>query len=58
MSRLYTDKDGESTNNTRKSTVVNAAVNKMMERQKAARENSQRILDYYTNRQQGLDGRQ
>lgn len=53
MDRLYADMGGKQTDNTRKNVATNAAVNKMIERQIATCENSQRILDYYKNGQKG-----
>ena len=53
MDRLYADMSGKQTDNTRQNVATNAAVDKMIERQRAARENSQQILDYYKNGQKG-----
>lgn len=49
MNRLYADMNEKQTDNAER----NVAVNKMIERQRATRENSQRILDYYKNGQKG-----
>lgn len=50
MNKMYADRNGKQTD-TKESVAVNQA-RKLIERQKAAKEKSAHIIDYYTNGQQ------
>ena len=53
MNKPYTDNYRKPIESTGKSTEANEAVRKMMERQRATRENSEQIINYYKNGQRG-----
>ena len=50
MNKLYADRNGKRTDNKESAAVRQAR--KLIEREKAAKERSSQIIDYYTNGQQ------
>ena len=53
MNKTYTDSNRKPIESTGKSTAANDVVRKIMKKQRATRENSEQIINYYKNRQRG-----